>query len=81
MPRCGPLRPLVTFLDANRALLYDLPPGWLKSRPHWRHAGEALVHAAETGTAESRRYAYEALVFAIGTEGWFNSPPRAEAPR
>ena len=58
-----------TLLDANRALVSDLPTGYLK-RTHWMNAGQLLVAAAESGLEADVRSATEALVSALVTEGW-----------
>lgn len=37
-PKSGPMRSMETLLDANQALLHDLPSGYLR-RAHWLAAG------------------------------------------
>ena len=70
-PKSGPLPRMVTLIDANRALVGELPHGYLK-RPHWLRAGKALVTAAETGQSSDVEYAYEAIVAALDEEGWLS---------
>jgi hypothetical protein len=70
-PKSGPLSRMVTLIDANRSLVGELPPGYLK-RPHWLRAGKALVTAAETGQSSDVERAYEALVAALDEEGWLS---------
>ena len=68
-PKSGPLRKMVSLLDANRALIEELPKGYLK-RAHWLRAGKALVTAAETGKSRDIECAFEAIVAALDEEGW-----------
>jgi hypothetical protein len=70
-PKSGPLPRMVTLIDANRALVGELPQGYLK-RPHWLRAGKALVTAAETGQSSDVERAYEAIVAALDEEGWLS---------
>ena len=90
-PKSGPLRKMVSLLDANRALIGELPKGYLK-RAHWLRAGQALVTAAETGGSKDIEWAFEAIVAALDEEGWLpqgasrvppprSGPPRSEPPR
>jgi hypothetical protein len=79
-PKSGPMRRMVTLIDANRALLHDLPGGYLKWRGHWASAARALIKAVETGAHADNVAAYEELVAAIEREGWFARPARG-APR
>jgi hypothetical protein len=59
-------------LDANRALTTDLGFTLLK-QPHWRHAGQLLVRAEETGAAGDIRAATDAIYSALKQEGWMIS--------
>jgi len=69
-PKSGPLRKMVSLLDANRALTGELPKGYLK-RAHWLRAGQVLMTAAETGVSRDIEWAFEAIVAALAEEGWF----------
>ena len=71
-PKSGPLRVMETLLDANRAMIYDLPTGLL-GREHWRAAGWRLVQAAQTGGDLEIALATELLVTALVYEGWMTS--------
>jgi hypothetical protein len=85
-PKSGPLRKMVSLLDANRALIGELPRGYLK-RAHWLKAGQALVTAAGTGGSRDFEWAFEAIVAALDEEGWLPrgvsraQPPRFAPPR
>jgi len=68
-PKSGPMRGMEKLIDANHALLQDLPSGYLK-RPHWTDAAYRLVEAAETGEERDVRMATDELVRAIEQEGW-----------
>jgi len=68
-PKSGPLPQMASLLDANRALIGNLPEGYLK-RPHWLMAGQALVTAAETGELKDIQLAFECIVDALNEEGW-----------
>lgn len=68
-PKRGPLPQMVSLIDANRALIGELPQGYLK-RAHWLRAGRALVTAAKTGASRDIEWAYEAIVAALIKEGW-----------
>jgi hypothetical protein len=70
-PKSGPLSRMVTLIDADRALVGELPQGYLK-RPHWLRAGKALVTAAETGQSSDVECAYEAIVAALDEEAWLS---------
>ena len=71
-PKSGPLPQMLSLIDANRALLGQLPRGYLK-RAHWLRAGHALVTAAETGGSREIEWAFEALVAALDKEGWLTA--------
>ena len=80
-PKSGPLRKMVSLLDANRALIEELPKGYLK-RAHWLRAGKALVTAAETGKSRDIECAFEAIVAALDEEGWLpQGASRVPLPR
>ncbi len=80
-PKSGPLRKMVSLLDANRALIEELPKGYLK-RAHWLRAGKALVTAAETGKSRDIECAFEAIVAALDGEGWLpQGASRVPLPR
>lgn len=70
-PKSGPMRPMRTLIDANRALLDDLPFG-SRCRPHWAAVARLLLIAAETGSTIDVRLATDSLVRALETEGWMN---------
>ena len=70
-PKSGPLRSLRTLIDANRAILYDLPPAHRK-QPHWMSAAKLLVSASESGAPAVISEATDALVVAIEKEGWMS---------
>lgn len=67
-PKSGPLRKMKTLRDARRALVEELPPGYLK-HPHWLRAALLLLIAAETGGYVE--WTFEAIVAAVAEEGWF----------
>ena len=67
-PKSGPLRRMATLRDAKRALIGELPHGYLK-RPHWLRAALSVLIAAETG--DYVEWAFEAIVAALAEEGWF----------
>ena len=48
-PKAGPMRPMQTLLDANRAMLDDVPTR-LRRQAHWIRAGKHLLAATERGT-------------------------------
>jgi hypothetical protein len=77
-PRSGPMRRMETLLDANRALTKDLGFKFLK-QPHWRHAGQLLVKAANSGAAGDIRAATDAIYSAIELEGWMSRSPALSA--
>ncbi len=80
-PKSGPLRKMVRLRDAQRALIADLPPGFLR-RAHWLKAGKALVTAADTGDSEDIKCAFEAMVAALDKEGWLpQGASRVPPPR
>lgn len=68
-PKSGPMRPMRTLIDANRALLDDLPFG-CRRRPHWAAFGRLLLIAADTTSIIDVRLATDALVRALEVEGW-----------
>jgi hypothetical protein len=70
-PKSGPLQKMESLLDANRALIGELPRGYLK-RAHWLRAGHALVTAAETGMRIHIEWAFEGIVAALDEEGWLS---------
>ncbi len=67
-PKSGPLRRMKTLRDARRALIEELPQGYLQ-HPHWLRAALLLVIAAETG--DYVEWTFEAIVAAVAAEGWF----------
>jgi hypothetical protein len=73
-PKSGPMRSMTTLLDANQALLNDLPKGFLR-RAHWLAAGNLLVKAAETGDDDDIQEATDELLRAIEAEGWMSRQP------
>ena len=75
-PKSGPMRSMETLLDANRALSYDLPRGFLK-RDHWLAVGELLVHASESGAQADVQKATDELLKAVETEGWMDRASRS----
>jgi len=68
-PKRGPLSQMVSLIDANRALIAELPHGYLK-RTHWMRAGRALMAAANTGWERDIAWAYEMMVGALVKEDW-----------
>jgi len=74
-PKSGPIRRMETLLDANRALVQDLPPGLIK-KLHWHRVGNLLVRAAESGRAVDILEATEKLVEEIDHQGWMTRPAR-----
>lgn len=68
-PKSGPMRPMRTLVDVNRALLDDLP-FVSRLRPHWAAVGRLLLIASDTGSTIDVRLATDALVRALETEGW-----------
>jgi hypothetical protein len=76
-PKSGPMRSMDTLLDANHALLNDLPKGFLK-RDHWLAAGKLLVEASETGNESDVQKATDELLKAVESEGWMTRAPRPE---
>jgi hypothetical protein len=75
-PKSGPLRSMETLLDANQAMLRDLPQGFLR-RSHWLSAGNLLIQAAESGEDCEIQEATDELLRAIETEGWMSRVPIA----
>jgi hypothetical protein len=69
VPERGPVRPLTTLLDANRAILDDVPSKRGREK-HWMQAKQLLLIAAETGIEEDVRSATDALFNALAVEGW-----------
>lgn len=79
-PKSGPMRPMRTLVDVNRALLDDLPFG-CRLRPHWAAVARLLLIASDTGATIDVRLATDALVRALETEGWMTRPrPAGTAP-
>jgi hypothetical protein len=74
-PKSGPMRSMDTLLDANQALLHDLPKGFLR-RSHWLAAGNLLVKAAESGGDADIEEATDELLKAIESEGWMSREPQ-----
>ena len=74
-PKSGPMRRMESLLDANRALVQDLPPGLIK-KPQWRRVGSLLVQAAESGRAADILEATENLVNEIDRQGWMTRQPQ-----
>jgi hypothetical protein len=74
-PKSGPMRGMDSLLDANQALLHDLPKGFLR-RPQWLAAGNLLVKAAESGDDADIEEATDLLLKAIDSEGWMSREPR-----
>ncbi|MFD2183141.1 hypothetical protein [Rhodoplanes azumiensis] len=68
-PKSGPMRPMRTLVDVNRALLDDLP-FVSRLRPHWAAVARLLLIASDTGSTIDVRLATDALVRALETEGW-----------
>jgi hypothetical protein len=73
-PKSGPLRSMDTLLDANQALLNDLPKGYMR-RAHWLAAASLLVRAAESGGDHDVELATDVLLKAIEQEGWMTRGP------
>lgn len=73
-PKSGPVRKMVTLLDARSAMVHDLPPRSTK-KPHWLRAGMAIVAASESGTYSDIRAATDALADALDAEGWMDVAP------
>jgi hypothetical protein len=68
-PKSGPMRPMETLLDANRAMLDDVPVED-RTQAHWIRAKRAILKAAETASDQDVRKATDALLNAIIAEGW-----------
>jgi hypothetical protein len=68
-PKSGPMRPMRTLIDANRAFLDDLPFG-CRLRPHWGAFGRLLLIASDTASTIDVRLATDALVRALEAESW-----------
>ena len=68
------MRSMDTLLDANQALMNDLPKGFMR-RPHWLAAASLLVRAAESGRESDIELATDVLLKAIEEEGWMSRPP------
>lgn len=73
-PKSGPIRPLRTLRDSNRAMLDDLPSE-CRTRRHWLDARLLLLAAADSADPHQLLAATDALVRALETEGWM-SPAR-----
>jgi hypothetical protein len=76
-PKSGPMRRMESLLDANRALVQDLPRGLIKT-PHWHRVGNLLVHAAESGRAADILEATENLLDEIDRQGWMTRQQQSE---
>lgn len=76
-PKSGPMRPMETLLDANRALLDDLSPA-IRRRPHWVAVKRLLLAAATSAEPVDIRLATDGLVRALEAEGWMTRPKMAE---
>jgi hypothetical protein len=76
-PKSGPMRRMESLLDANRALVQDLPPGLIKTQ-HWHRVGNLLVHAAESGRAADILEATENLLDEIDRQGWMTRQPQGK---
>jgi hypothetical protein len=70
-PKSGPMRPMATLLDANRAIL-DEVPAEDRTQAHWVRAKRAILRAAETAADHDVRTATDALMNALIAEGWMN---------
>jgi hypothetical protein len=79
-PRSGPMRQMEILLDANRALVQDLPRALFK-KPDWLRVGKLLVLAAETGRPVDIREVTEKLLEIIERHGWMERPVRGPAPQ
>src|SRR5687767_5302209 len=77
-PKSGPMRKLVTLMDARSAIVHDLPPRSTK-KPHWLRAGMLIVSASESGAHSDIRAATDALADAIDVEGWMNVGPTVKS--
>ena len=74
-PKSGPMRPMVTLRDANRALLDDLPARY-RHQPHWHRVGRLMLAAAAGGSSRvDLMLATDALLLALEVEGWMNWQP------
>lgn len=72
-PKSGPMRPMATLVDANRAILDDVPTH-ARRQEHWIQAKRAVLAAAETGSAQDVQAATDALLNAVMSEGWMSRP-------
>lgn len=77
-PKSGPMRPMTTLIDVNRALIDDLPFR-ARCRPHWAVVVRLLLVAAETGSAIDVRLVTDALVRALEAEGFMTRKRGADA--
>jgi hypothetical protein len=68
-PKSGPMRPMRTLRDVNRALLDDLSFRTRRQR-HWSAVGRLLLGAAVTATRIDLLLATDTLVAALDAEGW-----------
>lgn len=74
-PKSGPMRPMRTLRDVNRALLDDLPTRYRYQR-HWYTVGRLLTTAAAEGSSRlALMLATDALLMALEVEGWMNWQP------
>jgi len=76
LPKSGPMRPMQTISQMNRALTKDLPFRLL-CQPYWQHAARLVVHSATTGLADDIQSACDAVVEALDREGWMTAAPGA----
>jgi hypothetical protein len=79
-PKSGPMRPMETLLDANRALTSDLPPRSIK-QGIWREVAKLLVRAAESGSREEIEAVSSELLKAVIQHGWMERPARVKTDR
>jgi hypothetical protein len=70
-PKSGPVRPLRTLRDVNRAMLDDLPPERGRQR-HWLRARLLVRTAAESADEQDVLVATDALLHALVAEGWMS---------
>jgi hypothetical protein len=68
-PKSGPMRPMMTLLDANCGIL-DNVPARDRTQAHWVRAKRAILRAAELGIDRDVRAATDALMNALVAEGW-----------
>jgi hypothetical protein len=73
-PKSGPMRPMQTLAEMNKALTKDLPFRLL-CQAHWQHAARLVVRAAEAGMTDDIQLACDAVVEALDHEGWMTAAP------